>query len=248
MFCKFLRLLETLLTCFEKEKREDPSYYRYHFGSQQLAWDLNLAPLPQQVHGLYQRVRFLRSYYVEAFEEMMQTGFIEGYTSSCFGPSSNINEIFVQRRLIDAELPYLPPDLTDQEELRKQQEMYRVLQWAHIPQQKRETTNQDLLARINQIGAAVQRLERGGRGQGGRGQQGRAGRGRLMRGAIPPPPPPPQRPLMGLGRPAPMAQGIPIPPEGQETMQVPVRPVKMKRTRTSQQSGSTSSRQEPPPQ
>ena len=59
MFCKFLRLMETLLTCFEKEKKEDPAYYRYHLSSQQLAWDLNLAPLPQQVHGLYQQVRFL---------------------------------------------------------------------------------------------------------------------------------------------------------------------------------------------
>ena len=209
MFCKFLRLLETLLTCFEKEKRQDPNYYRYHFGSQQLAWDLNMAPLPQQVHGLYQRVRFLRSCYVEAFEEMMLTGFIEGYTSSCFGPNSNINEIFVQRRLIDAELPYLPPDLTDPEELKKQQEMYRVLHWIHIPQQRRETTNQDLLTRINQIGAAVQRLESSGRGRRGRGQQERAGRGRQMRGAIPPPPQPQQRPLMGLGRPAAMAEGIP---------------------------------------
>ena len=51
--------------------------------------------------------------------------------------------------------------------------MYRVLQWEHIPQQRQETTNQDLLARINQIGAAVQRLERGGQGQGGRGTRGK---------------------------------------------------------------------------
>ena len=27
MFCKFLRLIHTLLTCFEKEKKIDPYYY-----------------------------------------------------------------------------------------------------------------------------------------------------------------------------------------------------------------------------
>ena len=134
MFCKFLRFLHTLLIYFEKEKKEDPAYYMYHFRLQHLAWDMNLAPLPQQVHGLFQRFWFLRSYYITAFEEMMQTCFIEGYTSSCFGPRSNINEVFVQRRLLDAQSPFLPPNLTDPKEIRKQQEMYWVLRWTHVPQ------------------------------------------------------------------------------------------------------------------
>ena len=75
MFCKFLRLIHTLLTCFEKEKKVDPYYYKYNLGDQELAWDLNLFSLPQQVHGLYERVRYLRSPYLIAFEEMMITGF-----------------------------------------------------------------------------------------------------------------------------------------------------------------------------
>ena len=70
MFCKFLSLLHTLLTCLKKEKREDPVYYRYHFGPQQLAWDLNVAPFPPQVHGLYQKFRVLHNHFVEAFEGM----------------------------------------------------------------------------------------------------------------------------------------------------------------------------------
>ena len=32
MFCKFLRLIHTLLTCFEKEKKIDPYYYKYNLG------------------------------------------------------------------------------------------------------------------------------------------------------------------------------------------------------------------------
>ena len=52
-----------------------------------------------------------------------------------------------------------------------------------------------------------------------------------MRGEIPPPPTQPQRSLMGLECPAQMAQGIPIPPEEQETMQVPERTIKLKRIR-----------------
>ena len=52
----------------------------------ELAWDLNQFPLPQQVHGLYEQVHYLRSPYIIAFEEMMTTGFMEDYISSCFGP------------------------------------------------------------------------------------------------------------------------------------------------------------------
>lgn len=45
MFCKFLRLILTLLTCFQKEKKIDPYYYKYNLGDQELAWDLNQFPL-----------------------------------------------------------------------------------------------------------------------------------------------------------------------------------------------------------
>ena len=64
ILCKLLRLIHTLLTCFEKEKKIDPYYYKYNLGDQELAWDLNQFPLPQQVHGLYERVRYLRSSYI----------------------------------------------------------------------------------------------------------------------------------------------------------------------------------------
>ena len=73
MFCKLLRLIHTLLTCFRKEKTIDPYYYKYNLGDMDLAWDLNQFPLPQHVHGLYEQVRYLRSLNIIAFEEMMTT-------------------------------------------------------------------------------------------------------------------------------------------------------------------------------
>lgn len=44
---------------------------------------------------------------LQAFEEMMQTGFIEGVHSTCFGNLTNLQQVFVERRLIDASVPYL---------------------------------------------------------------------------------------------------------------------------------------------
>lgn len=42
---KFLRLICTLLSCFEKEKRIDTYYYKYNLGDTDLSLDVNLFPL-----------------------------------------------------------------------------------------------------------------------------------------------------------------------------------------------------------
>ena len=189
MFCKFLRLIHILLTCFEKEKKVDPYYYKYNLGDQELAWDLNLFPLPQQVHGLYERVRFLQSPYIITFEEMMTTGFLKEYTSSCFGSMARLGETFVRRRLMDAELKYLPPDITDPEELKKQHDMFTVLRWNHTPMRREDTSLDTILQRINDMESTMLRTIRGG---------GRARRQRGMqpirRPAVAPQPQPPPQP------------------------------------------------------
>lgn len=44
---------------------------------------------------------------------------------------------------MDAETPFLYPDIMDPKEMNKQQEMYKdVLRGEHIPQQRPEVTNQ----------------------------------------------------------------------------------------------------------
>ena len=44
---------------------------------------------------------------------------------------------------MNAEISFLSPDLADEDELQKNQEMYMVIQWVQ------EITNQELLERIN---------------------------------------------------------------------------------------------------
>lgn len=116
-----------MLTCFENEKREDPNYYKYNYGDQELAWNLNKFPTPDQVHGLYQRVRHLNCPYVIAFEEMMTIGFLPRFVSSTYGPEALVDQAFIRRRLIDADITFWPPSVTDLDERRMQHEMYKKL-------------------------------------------------------------------------------------------------------------------------
>ena len=163
MFCKFLRLIHTLLICFEKEKKVDPYYYKYNLGDQELAWDLNLSPLPQQVHGLYERVRYLKSPYLIAFKEMMTIGFLEDYVSSCFGPRTRLGETLVQRRLMDVDIKYLPPNITHLEELKKLHDMFTVLKWKNAPTRQEGVSMKTLLHQINDLERNMINTIRGGR-------------------------------------------------------------------------------------
>ena len=69
-------MLVTCLTGFDDAKLIDKQFWKFNFGVAQLAWDFGIGPLPQQVHGLFARVRFLPSHYMKTFEEMIQYGFI----------------------------------------------------------------------------------------------------------------------------------------------------------------------------
>lgn len=163
MLCKFLRLIHTLLTCFETEKKEDPDYYKYNFGDQELAWNLNEFPTPEQVHGLYHRVRHLSSPYIIAFEEMMTTGFLPRFVSSTYGPETPIHQAFIRRRLIDADITFWPPHITSPEEQREQHEMYKKLRWINVPERQDEITLKTVLEKIGDLERTVLRTSRGGR-------------------------------------------------------------------------------------
>ena len=77
----------------------DPSFHRFHLGDQHLAFDFNIGPLPQQMHGLFAKTRFLHSHYQQTFEELVRYNFIENYMSSCFGPLATMQERFLATRL-----------------------------------------------------------------------------------------------------------------------------------------------------
>ena len=105
MYCKVLRLL---LICFDKfgdAKMQNMAHYKFNFGDQKLAWDFNIGPLPQQIYGLYGRVRFLLSFHMTTFEEMMQIGFIDGYLLSCFNPLAAYKQRYIATRLEKVQNP-----------------------------------------------------------------------------------------------------------------------------------------------
>ena len=64
-------MLITTLTCFEDAKLVDRQFWRFSVGTSELAWDFQRRPIPQQVHGLFARVQFLPSHYLQPFEEMI---------------------------------------------------------------------------------------------------------------------------------------------------------------------------------
>ena len=76
---------------------------------------------------------------------------------------------FVQRRLQDAQISYLPPDITDLEELKNQHDMFITLKRKNIPKRNEEATLQTLLERINELEGNMINTIRGRRNV--RGQQ-----------------------------------------------------------------------------
>ena len=81
-------MLIIALTCFEDAKLVDRQFWRFSVGTSELAWDFQRGPIPQHVHGLFARVRFLPSHYLQTFEEMIQYVFVEGWQESCFGATA----------------------------------------------------------------------------------------------------------------------------------------------------------------
>ena len=74
-------------------------------GTTQLAKDFEKGPLPQHVHGLFAKLRFLPSHYIKTFEEMTQYGFIEGYQSSYFAPTTCPKTRFIVYQVEDVDMP-----------------------------------------------------------------------------------------------------------------------------------------------
>jgi len=122
MLCKFLNLLLSCFTEFHEIQMIDPSFHRFHLGDQWLAFDFNIGPFPQQMHGLFAKIRFLHSHYQRTFEEMVRYNFIENYMITCFGPLATMQEIFLATRLeeVDRPLPF-PPLQTPAQAQRKKE-------------------------------------------------------------------------------------------------------------------------------
>ena len=110
-----MRMLITALTCFDDAKLIDRQFWRFNFKLAGLAWDFEIGPIPQQVHGLFARVRFLPSHYLQTFEEMIQYGFVEGWQGSCFGATSMPQARFIVHQVESVEMSLTQPPLAELE-------------------------------------------------------------------------------------------------------------------------------------
>ena len=105
IFIKILRMLYVCLTGFEDAKLIDRQFWKFMMGTRELAWEFEIGPTPQQVHGLWARVRTLPSHFIQTFKEMMQYGFIEGWTSSCFASTATPSARLIAHQLEDVQMP-----------------------------------------------------------------------------------------------------------------------------------------------
>ena len=115
LLCKIMRMLITTLESFEDAKLIDRQFWRFSFGTAELAWNFNVGPVPQQIHGLFERVRYLPSHFLQTFEEMIQYGFVEGWQASCFGATATPQARFIAHNLESVEMPLTRPPLADPE-------------------------------------------------------------------------------------------------------------------------------------
>ena len=148
LLCKILRMLITALTCFEDAKLVDRQFWRFSGGTSELAWDFQRGPLPQQVHGLFARVRFLPSHYLQTFEEMIQYGFVEGWQASCFGATARPQARFIAHHLESVEMPLTRPPLANQELQRVSDVRQTFIDVRPIPQRPTTATTQATLQNI----------------------------------------------------------------------------------------------------
>lgn len=111
------------LTKFEDIKLHHSTFHCYHMGDSKLAWNINMPPLEHTIHGLYARIQFLPSFYMQTFEEMFSTGFIEIAPNNCFSKLASLNASYLAHRIVEMENPTMKPPLTEPTEITRNREI-----------------------------------------------------------------------------------------------------------------------------
>ena len=104
---------------FDDAKLVDKQFWKFDMGVQNLAWNFEIGPLPQQMHGLWARVRVLPSHYMQTFEEMIQYGFIEGWLSTCFSPLALPTQRFLAHQVQDVQMPLTRGPIAHEDAIRR---------------------------------------------------------------------------------------------------------------------------------
>ena len=87
MLRKICKTLLTVLETFQPPEASESVFFFPQDTGYKCVYDLSTQPKPKVIHHLYQRIIFLPSYHLQAFEEAFHTGFFT-IESNIFGPAT----------------------------------------------------------------------------------------------------------------------------------------------------------------
>ena len=126
-----IKIIEMLIDCIEifpASIKMNAPWTRFLEGKQGLCWDLQAAPSPPVLMGIFSRLQFLPAHYMLTWEESFYTGFFE-YQSHIFGPLvSDLGARFVAYQQMEMQNPL--EDILESRERQKRQ-----MRWEHGLQQ-----------------------------------------------------------------------------------------------------------------
>ena len=85
MLTKICKMLLACIEDFHESIHTRATWVRFLEGRQGLSWNLQLAPTPEKIMGLFAHLHFVAGHYLQTFEDAFYTGFFE-YQTKIFGP------------------------------------------------------------------------------------------------------------------------------------------------------------------
>ena len=124
MLFKIIEMLIDSIEIFPANIEIKAPWTRFLEGKQGLCWNLQAAPTPTVLMGIFSRLQFLPSHYMLTWEECFYTGFFE-YQSHLFGPHvSDLGARFVAYQQMEMQNPleYI---------LESRERQQRQMRWEH---------------------------------------------------------------------------------------------------------------------
>ena len=85
MLTKKCKMLLACIEDFHESIHTRATWTRFLEVRQGLSWNLQLAPRPEKIMGLFSHLHFVAGHYLQTFEDAFYTGFFE-YQTQIFGP------------------------------------------------------------------------------------------------------------------------------------------------------------------
>ena len=145
MLMKIASMILVVIDEFHQQIHTRAAWTKFLEGRQGLSWNLQLAPPPRVIMGLFARLQFMASHFMQTFEDAFYTGYFE-YQSKIFGPLvEDMGARLVVCQAMELQNP-LRDILEDTRQERDYQRYIRAIEHetrvqgaTHRPQEKRST-------------------------------------------------------------------------------------------------------------